>query len=123
MTAIYELSKTYGFEAAHYLSQVPQGHQCGGVHGHSYIVELIVEGPLDVDMGWVVDFAELTGAIKPVIDALDHKLLNDIPGLSNPTSELLAKWIYNSVSADLPLLVAVRVSETPRSSCTYRPKR
>lgn len=108
------LAREYTFEASHRLPYVPEGHKCGRAHGHSYRVTVLVRGPLNA-MGWVVDFAEIDAMAKPLVDALDHQHLNDI--LPNPTSELLAVWFLRGL-ATLPHLLAVRVSETSRSSVT-----
>lgn len=114
-----QLIRTYAFEAAHLLPRVPPGHKCGFMHGHSYTVEIIVEGELDESAGWVIDFAEIDRAWTPLGHRLDHKTLNDIPGLENPTSENLALWIWRSL-ADLPGLAEVTISETARSKVRYR---
>ncbi len=85
-----ELLKEFGFESAHSLPNVPEGHKCARVHGHSFRVVVRVEGPVGEDTGWVMDFADLKAAVQPAIDALDHRYLNDIDGLDNPTSERIA---------------------------------
>lgn len=111
---IATLQRTYSFEAAHYLPFVPEGHKCARVHGHSYSVTVAVRGPVG-GMGWVVDFAEIDTVAKPVIDGLDHRMLNDV--LPNPTSELLCLWLLRELAA-VPHLYAVTVRETKRSACT-----
>jgi len=115
-----ELYKQFGFEAAHRLPNVPQGHKCGRLHGHSFRVVLHVEGPVDSTLGWVVDFAEIKRAFGPTLDRLDHHYLNEIDGLENPTSENLARWIWKQVKPELPLLSKVVVSETCTSGCAYQ---
>lgn len=115
-----ELFKEFGFESAHSLPNVPEGHKCARLHGHSFRVRVTVEGAVGDDSGWVMDFADLKAAVQPTIDALDHRLLNDIEGLENPTSEVLAVWIWDRVAPGLPGLAAVEVRETCASGCTYR---
>ena len=91
------LFKDFTFEAAHRLPHVPEGHKCGRLHGHSFMVRLEITGEVDPHTGWIIDFAELKAAFKPTYERLDHHYLNDIPGLENPTSEVLAKWIWDQV--------------------------
>ena len=115
-----ELYKEFRFEAAHRLPRVPEGHKCGRLHGHSFQVVLHVDGPVDEEVGWVVDFADIKRAFAPILDRLDHHYLNEIEGLENPTSENLARWIWDRVKSELPLLSKVVVSETCTSGCIYR---
>jgi len=115
-----ELHKEFSFESAHHLPNVPDGHKCRRLHGHSFRVSLHVEGPVDPTLGWVIDFADIKRAFGPCMDALDHHYLNEIEGLENPTSENLAIWIWNHVKPGLPLLTKVCVSETCNSGCIYR---
>lgn len=114
------LFKEFQFEAAHHLPNVPTGHKCGRLHGHSFLVRLEITGEVDAHTGWVMDFAELKAAFKPVYNRLDHYYLNDIPGLENPTSEVLAKWIWDQMKPQLPLLSAVMIKETCTAGCVYR---
>ena len=114
-----DIFKTFRLEAAHRLPNVPAGHKCARLHGHSFAVELQVSGPLGEDSGWVMDFAELKQAFQPLYDRLDHHYLNDIEGLENPTSERLAVWIWDRLKPALPLLSAVTVHETCTSGCRY----
>lgn len=115
-----ELFKEFTFEAAHRLPHVPAGHQCGRLHGHSFRVALHIEGEIDPHTGWIRDFAEIKAIFKPFYDQLDHNYLNDIPGLENPTSEVIAKWIWQQVKPLLPELAQVRIHETCTSGCIYR---
>ena len=115
-----QLSKRFTFEAAHLLPNVPEGHKCRRLHGHSFTVELHVEGPVGEHSGWVMDFAEISAVCKALEDRLDHRYLNDIPGLENPTSEVLAKWIWREAQGALPMLSAVEVRETCTARCIYR---
>lgn len=107
------------FEAAHLLPHVPPGHKCARLHGHSFRVAVHVRGPLHATAGWVMDFADLKSKVEPIIRQLDHQYLNDIAGLENPTSELLAKWIWRLLRPALPLLCKVVVFETCNSGCAY----
>jgi 6-pyruvoyltetrahydropterin/6-carboxytetrahydropterin synthase len=112
--------KVFQIEAAHRLPHVPPGHKCARLHGHSFRIEIQVEGELDPQLGWVMDFADLKAAFQPLYDQLDHHYLNDIEGLENPTSEQLARWIFQRLAPTLPGLDAVQVHETCTSGarCT-----
>lgn len=113
-----EIYKEFTFEAAHLLPNVPAGHKCGRLHGHSYRVQIHVAGELDDKLGWVMDFADIKKIVRPIIKELDHYYLNDIPGLENPTSENLARWMWNKLHSLLPLSKIV-VCETCTSGCSY----
>src|SRR6056297_2537611 len=99
-----ELYKTFSIEAAHYLPRVPEDHKCRRLHGHSFRIEIHVSGPVDEQSGWVMDFADIKRAFTPIHERLDHRLLNDIDGLDNPTSENLARWIWHELKPALPEL-------------------
>jgi 6-pyruvoyltetrahydropterin/6-carboxytetrahydropterin synthase len=114
-----EISREFTFEAAHRLPRVPDGHKCARLHGHSYRVEIQVSAPVDPDTGWVMDFADIKAAFRPLHERLDHYYLNDVDGLDNPTSENLARWIWDRLIDTLPLS-AVIVRETCTSACIYR---
>ncbi len=118
--ATTEIFKEFSFEAAHRLPFVPEGHKCSRLHGHSYRVELRVSGPVDPATGWLMDFGDLKDAFKPLLNRLDHYYLNDIEGLENPTSENLARWIWQRLSPTLPELSAVVVRETCTTGAIYR---
>lgn len=113
------LFKEFTFEAAHRLPQVPADHKCSRLHGHSFAVRICVDGPVGDSSGWVMDFSDIKSAFKPVYERLDHYYLNDIPGLENPTSENLARWIWRELSPSLPQLSAVEIRETCTSGCIY----
>lgn len=113
------LERTYRFEAAHFLPKVPPGHKCARMHGHSYLVEVVIEGEIDAETGWFMDFAQIDEHVNPLVRQLDHQVLNEVDGLANPTSELLAVWIWQRLAA-LRGLVEVVVSETPTSRCVFR---
>src|SRR5262245_46364975 len=114
-----ELFREYRFEAAHQLPKVPPGHRCARLHGHSYRVEVAVSGPLDVEAGWLIDFYDMDRVVQPLIDALDHQLLNDVAGLENPTSERLCQHLWRKLASSLPGLSVITVWETTDSRCTY----
>ena len=115
-----EIFKEFTFEAAHRLPNVPPGHKCARLHGHSFNVSVHVVGAVGAHTGWVRDFGDITCVMKPVIDRLDHYYLNEIEGLENPTSEVLARWIWDRVCDELPELSHVVVRETCTSGCVYR---
>ena len=115
-----ELRKTFQFEAAHLLPQLPPTHKCRRLHGHSFKVEVAVEGECDPTLGWLIDYADISEAFKPILKQLDHYYLNEVPGLDNPTSENVAAWIWARLKPRLPLLSEVVVAETCQSRCTYR---
>lgn len=115
-----EIFKQFTFEAAHRLPNVPAGHKCARLHGHSYAVTIHVSGPLGEHSGWVMDFAEIAAAFKPILDQLDHYYLNDIPGLENSTSENLARWIWQRLKPQLPNLSKITIHETCTSGCVYQ---
>jgi 6-pyruvoyltetrahydropterin/6-carboxytetrahydropterin synthase len=113
------LVREFRFEAAHRLTSVPAQHPCGKLHGHSYKVELTLEGPIDPQAGWLIDFGEIEAAWQRASTRLDHTILNDIPGLENPTCEHLTAWIWGQVAPTLPQLRRVTVWETNDSRCEY----
>ena len=116
-TRIY---KIFQVEAAHRLPHVPDGHKCARLHGHSFRIELRLCGEPDPVTGWLMDFADLKQAFAPIFDAIDHRYLNDVPGLENPTSEQLAEWIWLRLRPSLPLLEEVLVAETCTAGARYR---
>ncbi|MEC9372927.1 MAG: 6-carboxytetrahydropterin synthase QueD [Planctomycetota bacterium] len=113
------LVKSFGFEAAHFLPTFPEGHKCRRMHGHSFRVEIIVEGDVAPEKGYLVDYGEIKRAIRPMEERLDHRILNEIEGLENPTSEVIAAWIWERLQPELPLLSEVVVHETCTSRCHY----
>lgn len=115
-----ELRKTFQFEAAHHLPQLPEDHKCRRLHGHSFQVDVVVDGPCDPQLGWVIDYAEISQAFKPLWEQLDHHYLNEIECLENPTSERVALWIWDRLRPTLPLLKEVVVAETCTARCVYR---
>jgi 6-pyruvoyltetrahydropterin/6-carboxytetrahydropterin synthase len=114
-----DIFKIFRIEAAHRLPNVPAGHKCARLHGHSFAVELVVGGEVGEESGWVMDFGDVKAAFQPLYDQLDHHYLNDIEGLDNPTSERLAAWIWERLKPSLPQLATVIVHETCTSGCRY----
>lgn len=110
----------FSIAAGRRLTGVPEGHVCGRDHGHTFLVRLTISGPIDPTTGFVIDFADVQRAFAPVHEALDHHLLNDVPGLENPTSEHLAVWIWNRLAPSLAGLSAVQITETGASGVIYR---
>lgn len=114
-----EIFKEFQIESAHSLPNVPEGHKCGRIHGHSFRLAIHVTGPVGEKTGWVMDFADIKEIFAPLYDQLDHRYLNEIEGLENPTSENMARWIWTRLKPDLPLLSKVVVHETCTSGCSY----
>jgi 6-pyruvoyltetrahydropterin/6-carboxytetrahydropterin synthase len=115
-----QIFNRFSLEAARRLPHLPVEHLCSRLHGHSFQVEVHVTGPLDASLGWVIDFADIQRAWQPVHAALDHRYLNEVAGLENPTSEHLAQWIWQRLQPALPGLSKIVVMETPNSGCIYR---
>jgi 6-pyruvoyltetrahydropterin/6-carboxytetrahydropterin synthase len=115
-----EIIKTFRFEAAHSLDKAPAGHKCRRLHGHSYRVDVHVSGLVDPDSGWVMDFGDVAKAVEPILRELDHHNLNEVPGLENSTSELLARYLWGRLAPALPGLSAIAVWESEMSRCVYR---
>ncbi len=114
------LAKSFSFEAAHWLPTFPEGHKCRRMHGHSFRVEVIVEGAVDPAKGYLVDYGELKRMVGPVIDELDHRCLNDLPGLANPTSEMIAAYLWHRLVESVPHLAEIVVHETCSARCEFR---
>lgn len=114
------LEKTFRFEAAHWLPHVPEGHKCRRIHGHSYVVEVFLEGEVDPEKGWLIDFADIVAAWTPLRAQLDHHCLNDVEGLENPTAEMICLWIWKRLKPTFPALREIVVRETEASACRYR---
>jgi 6-pyruvoyltetrahydropterin/6-carboxytetrahydropterin synthase len=114
-----KITQAFSFEAAHRLPHVPLTHRCYRMHGHSYRVELRLAGTVDPRTGFVVDFFDVEEAFAPLLAQLDHQCLNDIAGLSNPTAENIAMWIWERITPSLPLMAAVVVYETANCWVEY----
>ena len=114
-----KIYKEFSIEAAHRLPNVPEGHKCARLHGHSFQVAIHVDGPVGEQTGWIMDFGDIKVAFAPIYEQLDHHYLNDVVGLENPTSENLAIWIWDNLKSRLPLLSAIEIKETCTSGCIY----
>lgn len=114
-----DIYNVFHLECARRLPHLPAEHPCSRVHGHSFRVEVHCSGPLDAKLGWVLDFAEVEKAWAPVRAELDHRYLNDVSGLDNPTSERMAMWIWDRLKPALPGLAKIIVQETATSGCIY----
>ena len=115
---IYDLQKTFRFEAAHRLTMVDKNHPCSKIHGHSFAVNIKIRGKIDQQLGWVEDYLVIKDAMKPIIKQLDHTYLNEIEGLENPTSENIAFWIYQKIKNKLTDIHSITIMETCTSTCT-----
>ena len=113
------LYKQFTFDAAHYLPKVPDGHKCKQMHGHTYHLTIFIEGEVLKERGWVLDFGDIKKTLKPVLDIIDHTLLNNIPGLENPTAELFTIWLWNKIKPLLPEFKKIELKETPTSGVIY----
>jgi 6-pyruvoyltetrahydropterin/6-carboxytetrahydropterin synthase len=116
---MFELLRRYRFESAHHLPNAGPEHRCARVHGHSYEVEVRVRGQLGAVTGWVIDYADIDSACRPALAELDHRLLNDVEGLANPTSEHVARWLWERLHDALPGLHSITVAENPDAICRY----
>lgn len=116
------LIRQFDFQAAHDVPTFPEGHPCKRLHGHTYTVEVVLEGEVDPELGYLIDFGDVKRAVQPIIDRLDHRYLNEIPGLEIPTAEHIARWVYERAAADLPSLTLVRVRETAKNVVEYSPQ-
>lgn len=114
-----EIWKEFSFDAAHLLPNVPEGHKCRRLHGHTYTVRVHVRGEPDGHVGWILDFADIRKAFDPILQRLDHYYLNEIQGLENPTAEVLVKWIWERLHPRLPGLSRIEIQETCTSGCSY----
>jgi 6-pyruvoyltetrahydropterin/6-carboxytetrahydropterin synthase len=113
--------KDFTFEAAHKLPNVPKGHKCGRLHGHSYKVRIHLSGDIDLITGWFIDFSDVKSIFKPIYEQLDHHYLNEIKGLENPTAENISKWIYDKLKPSLSTLKSIELMETCTCGVIYEP--
>jgi 6-pyruvoyltetrahydropterin/6-carboxytetrahydropterin synthase len=116
------LTRDFTFEAAHLLPKAPEGHKCRRLHGHSFRVEVTVEGEVDPATGWFLDYGEIKDLVEPLRTHLDHYYLNEVKGLENATSENLARWIWERLRPSLPSLAKITVHETCEARCEYEGK-
>lgn len=114
-----ELKQHFRIESARSLPHLPEGHPCRRLHGHGFRVTLRLVGEVDAKIGWVRDYHEISKTVAPVLGALDHRVLNEVPGLENPTSELLAVYLFEKIKPLIPELAQVTISETPDTECSY----
>ncbi|MCC5830292.1 MAG: 6-carboxytetrahydropterin synthase QueD [Phycisphaeraceae bacterium] len=113
------LTKTFTFDSAHWLPTFPEGHKCRRMHGHSFHVDVLVAGDVNPEAGYLIDYGDIKRVVGPIIDSLDHRVLNEIEGLENPTAEMLCVWLYERIKPQLPLLDRIRVRETCTSEAEY----
>jgi 6-pyruvoyltetrahydropterin/6-carboxytetrahydropterin synthase len=111
--------KIFRFDSAHYLPNVPAGHKCGGMHGHTYTLKVSIAGKPSIQTGWIMDYTDLKNSVKPLIDQLDHQVLNTVEGLENPTSENLCLWLWRKIKPEIPNLCRIELNETPDSGVIY----
>lgn len=114
----YELKQSFTIESARYLSKLPATHPCSRIHGHSFKITLRLVGPAN-ELGWVIDYHEIETRVRPILNQIDHRLLNEVEGLENPTTEILCSWLYNKVKLVLPQLIQVAISETANTDCAF----
>lgn len=114
-----ELRQQFRIESARFLPHLPEGHPCRNMHGHGFVIRLRLVGETDPARGWLRDYHEIHRVVRPLLDDLDHKVLNEIRGLENPTSENLAHFLYQKLKVLLPELVQISVSETPDTEALY----
>lgn len=117
-----QIFKKFTFDSAHFLPNVPEGHKCKNIHGHTYHLTIYINDQLDLNLNWVMDFAAINKAVEPIIKSIDHKLMNEIPGLENPTCEQIAIWLWDQIKLQIPQLVKIVLNETPTSGVIYTGK-
>ncbi len=114
-----EIKKTFEIESARFLPFLPKSHPCSQTHGHSFKVTLTLRGLVDAKLGWLLDYNDIDKLVAPVLKRIDHKLLNKVPGLSNPTTENLSVWLYNTIKPKCDELVQVTLKETSDTECSF----
>lgn len=123
MSATTRIFVEFSFDAAHRLPNVPTTHKCGRLHGHTYRLTLWFAGAIDPTLGWVIDYAMVKAGADEILAQLDHRFLNDVDGLDNPTCELIAEWIarrLNLLSFGTAKLVEIELRETERAGVRLR---
>jgi 6-pyruvoyltetrahydropterin/6-carboxytetrahydropterin synthase len=121
MSKNFEIKVQFRIEAARKLTKLPKSHPCSQLHGHSFVLTLTLFGPWDEHLGWLRDYHEIETKIRPILNMLDHHYLNEVPGLENPTSEVLCVYLFDKIKPLLPELQKVTVAETPTTECSYSP--
>lgn len=114
----FELRQQFSIESARFLPRLPESHPCSRMHGHSFKITLVIRGGL-TEVGWVRDYHEISKAVMPILALVDHRVLNEVEGLENPTSELLCVWLFNKIRVVIPELHQVIVAETPTTECAW----
>lgn len=114
-----EIYREFKFDAAHKLPNLPGGHRCGNLHGHTFRVFIHIEGAVGTETGWVKDYGDIKSICAPQIDMLDHEYLNEIAGLENPTSENIALWLWEKIKPSLPELTMIEIKETDSTGCRF----
>ncbi len=114
-----EIYKEFAFDAAHFLPNVPEGHKCKQIHGHTYHIRVYIKGTPEVNLGWIMDFKELKDIISPIIEKVDHQLINNVPGLENPTAENITIWFWDQLKPQLSNLSKLELKETPSTGVIY----
>lgn len=114
-----KLKQHFQIESARFLPHLASDHPCSRLHGHSFKIILSITGPVIPPKQWVMDYHEINLIVLPILKLIDHRVLNEVEGLENPTSEVLARWIYDKVKEKIPLLTSVNISETPTTECIY----
>lgn len=114
-----EIYKEFAFDSAHFLPNVPEGHKCKNMHGHTYHLRVYIKGMPNSNYGWIMDFKELKDSIMPLIDELDHKVMNEVKGLENPTAENITIWFWDKLKPVIPALSKLELKETPTTGVIY----
>ena len=112
--------KTFTIEAARSLPNLPDGHPCKNIHGHSFKITITVTGNVDNKTGFVMDFGDIDETFNPLLSKLDHSYLNNIEGLENPSSENVCQWIWERLAPSLPGLSQIEIKETDSTGCIYK---
>ncbi len=115
----FELKQHFQIESARFLPKLPPDHPCSRLHGHSFKIILTLVGPLLPELDWVMDYHQISVVMKPLLTQLDHRTLNEVAGLENPTSEKLAQWIFEKAKIQIPILKSVTIMETTNTECRY----
>ena len=112
--------KIFNIESARSLPNLPDSHPCKNIHGHSFKIKITVSGKINKATGMVLDFNQIDEIFNPIHLLIDHKYLNDIKGLENPSSENLAIWIWKRLKPKLPTIIEIEIKETSETGCIYK---